>query len=76
MEPIFQTTFCQRYVFPEAPAPHVRRKLLAAGFRFDGTAWHRTIGTASTLSHSEMMRFLDSDIQDNRNSGLAPSGIT
>lgn len=71
METIFQTTFCQRYVFPEPPTPQVRRKLIAAGFRFDGVCWHRTTGTATTLSQNEMARFLDDDLKAYQDAGLA-----
>ena len=75
MDTIFQTTFCQRYVFPEVPAPHIRRKLIEAGFKFDGVCWHRTLGTASTLSNAEMMHFLDEDCRNIRESGIAQSSV-
>ena len=76
MEPILQTTFTQKYCFPEPPPAHIRRMLIDAGYKFDGVCWSKTIGTASTLSNSEMMYFLNGDIKNIRDSGLAPSDAT
>ncbi len=72
MDVIFQTTFCQRYVFAEPPAPHIRNMLIGAGFKFDGTCWHRTMGTASALTPSEARQFISQDYKDYSDSGIAP----
>lgn len=69
---VFQTTFCQKYVFPEPPSAHTRNMLIAAGFRYDGTCWHRTIGTASVLSPSDARRYIAQDFNDYSYTGLAP----
>ena len=73
LESVFQTTFTQKHVFAEPPPPAVRRLLAEAGYRFDGTAWTRTVGTACTLSPSEARNFIARDCEDHRASGLAPT---
>ena len=70
---VFQTCFTQKYCFPEPPPAHIRNMLTGAGFRYDGTCWQRTIGTASALSPSEAKYIISLDYKDYSESGLAPS---
>ena len=70
---VFTTTFIQRHHFPEPPPRHVRQQLIAAGYRFDGHAWTRTISTASALTPSEARQFIARDYADYSDSGLAPT---
>ena len=74
--PIFRTEFKQVYSFPGSPPPHVRRKLMQAGFTFNGEFWQRVVSTTSVLSQSEMMIFLDSDMEQNSRLALRNAGYT
>lgn len=72
LDSVFTTTFTQRHHFPEPPPRRVRAQLIAAGYRFDGHAWTRTVSTASALTPAEAMRFIAQDCEDYADSGLAP----
>ncbi len=68
---VFQTCFTQKHIFADVPPPVVRRQLLAAGFRFDGSAWTRTISTVCTLSPSEARHYIEQDAKDYQAAGMA-----
>ena len=69
----FSTSFTQRYTFAGPPDRDLRRKLLAAGFKFDGIGWSRTLGSADALSPSHARFQIEQDIWDQREFGVTPA---
>ncbi|WP_435018415.1 hypothetical protein TA3x_000389 [Tundrisphaera sp. TA3] len=73
MNPVLQTTFTLRVCFPEMPSRHIRTMLRQAGFRYTGSHWHLTTGTASPIGNAQLEDILGLHIEKNRNSGIAPT---
>ena len=72
--PIFRSEFRQVYSFAGVPPAHIRRALVQAGFTFNGEYWTRSISTTSQLSYAEVMRFCNSDMEQNNRLTLRDAG--